>query len=226
MAWASEVCFPHRFEGAWGQHQAEKGRPRPLGAWVNRTRFPNRQSPGHLWNIPDNLYSKTFGGWRGEATCSAAVDPNCIGGVGAAMVGKAERALAHVDGLILTEWIGAPAQIEFLSRKYCFQTDGAGRSPGAHASWWHFHRPRRAGGGHGSKRPAGWVPDELELLVRINRWDLRLFARAAEIIRRRVAASVGDALAATLPKLAPADAGGLTAWLKNCPAPTSEVAAC
>ena len=195
-------------------------------AWVNRTKFPNRQSPGHLWNVPDNLYSKTFGGWRGEATCSTAVDPTCVGGVGAAMVGKAERALAHVDGLVLTEWLGAAAQIEFLSRKFCFQTDGAGRSPGAHASWWHFHRPRRAGGGHGSKRPAGWVPDELELLVSLNRWDLRLFARAAEIIRRRVAASVGDALAGTLPKLAPADVAGLTAWLKNCPAPTSEVAAC
>ena len=145
------------------------------------------------------------------------------------MVGKAERALAHVDGLVLTEWISAPAQIEFLSRKYCFQTDGAGRSPGGqHPSWWHFHRPRRAGGGHGSKRPAGWTPsaDELEQLVRINKWDLRLFARAAEIVRRRVAASVGDALAGTLPKLAPSDVGGLTAWLKTCPAPTSEVAAC
>ncbi len=106
-------------------------------------------------------------------------------------------------------------------------TDGAGRSPGGeHPSWWHFHRPRRAGGGHGSKRPAGWVPDELELLVRINRWDLRLFARAAEMIRRRVAASVGDALAGTLPKLAPADATGLASWLRRCPAPTSEVAAC
>ena len=143
------------------------------------------------------------------------------------MVGKAERALTHVDGLVLTEWLGSPAQIEFLSRKYCFQTDGAGRSPGGeHPSWWHFHRPRRAGGGHGSKRPAGWVPDELELLVSLNRWDLRLFAHASELIRRRVAASVGDALAGTLPKLAPADVAGLTAWLKNCPAPTSEVAAC
>ena len=70
------------------------------------------------------------------------------------------------------------------------------------------------------------MPDELELLVSLNRWDLRLFAHAAELIRRRVAASVGDALAATLPKLAPADVGGLTAWLKTCPAPTSEVAAC
>mgnify|MGYP001485062728 CR=1 FL=1 len=52
------------------------------------------------------------------------------------------------------------------------------------------------------------------------------FTTAAEIVRRRVAASVGDALAGTLPKLAPADVRGLTAWLKNCPAPTSEVAAC
>ena len=35
-----------------------------------------------------------------------------------------------------------------------------------------------------------------------------------------------NALAATLPKLAPADVSGLTAWLKTCPAPTSEVPAC
>ena len=70
------------------------------------------------------------------------------------------------------------------------------------------------------------MPDELELLVRINNWDLRLFGCAAEMVRRRVAASVGDALAATLPKLAPADATGLASWLRRCPAPTSEVAAC
>ena len=35
------------------------------------------------------------------------------------------------------------------------------------------------------------------------------------MIRRRVAASVGDALAGTLPKLAPADVAGLASWLRT-----------
>ena len=74
----------------------------------------------------------TLPSWAGGADVAAPGLMNCIGGVGAAMVGKAERALAHVDGLVLTEWLGSPAQIEFLSRKFCFQTDGAGRSPARH----------------------------------------------------------------------------------------------
>ena len=44
---------------AWGQLdgvEVHEGRARWVQAWVNRTRFPNRQSPGHLWNVPDNLY--------------------------------------------------------------------------------------------------------------------------------------------------------------------------
>ena len=222
------VVSRYWFEGIWGQHQPEPETKLSLGAWVNKTRFPVFQKPNHLWNVPDNLYSKTFGGWRGEAACEA-IDPMCIGGVGAAMVGRAERALEHIDGLVLTEWLGAPAQIELLARKYCFATDGRGRWPGGEKpSWWHFHRPRRAGGGHGSKRPAGWAPstDELALIVGLNNWDLRLFARAAETVRRRVEVSVGAALAATLPELAPPDVKGLGAWLRRCPAPSNEAAGC
>jgi hypothetical protein len=137
------VVSRYWFEGIWGQHQPEPETKLSLGAWVNKTRFPVFQKPNHLWNVPDNLYSKTFGGWRGEAACES-VDPTCVGGVRAAMVGRAERALEHIDGLVLTEWLGAPAQIEFLARKYCFATDGRGRWPGGERpAWWHFHRPRR-----------------------------------------------------------------------------------
>jgi len=66
----------------------------------------------------------------------------------------------------------------------------------------------------------------LDFLVGLNNWDLRLFARAAETVRRRVEASTGAALAATLPELAPPDVKGLGAWLRRCAAPSNEVGAC
>ncbi|KAH8085033.1 hypothetical protein JL720_7750 [Aureococcus anophagefferens] len=223
------VASRYWFEGRWPQHAPEPAAKPSLGAWVNATRLPARQSGGHLWNVPDDLYTKQFAGWRDGPMCHHG-SAGCRGGLAEENLEKAIHALAtHVDALLITEWLAAPGQIEWLARKFCFATDGRGGFDGATApSWWHFPNARRAGGGHHGRRPAGWAPDlaDLELLVDLNSWDLRLFASAADTVRRRIRASAGAALADALPALAPSDAPGLRARLRACPAPTDRATAC
>ena len=190
-----------------------------------------RQSGGHLWNVPDNLYVKQFAGWRAGPMCAAA-HATCRDGLAEEHLAKASHALeTHVDALVLTEWLSAPPLIELLARKFCFATDGRGGFPGGageRPTWWHFATPRRAGGGHASSRPRGWAPSlgDLELLVDLNSWDLALFQHAADVVRRRVRDAAGADLADALPALAPRDAKGLRAWLANCPAPTASIPGC
>ena len=188
------------YEGRYGA----KGAVRSESEWLDRSACYGR---GLGNRCLDNYYVRTFSGRaysERDPRCAGETD-DCNGGVSRDDLEAAKIFLETAfDDVLVSEWLSHPGTFERLATPLCYDPDARrpfprSKRPNARAADDSILQPsflaKRAPGGRSDERPPGWAPpaDAQERLRRANRWDLELYAWAADRERAKLAGTAAAA---------------------------------